>query len=285
VRQLNYIVRFMDAQYELRANPRILAPIHLFGQMDLRPGGITPYDPNKGGELGIPREWMTQADIKSTEDSVAKKQAAVGRMFYTDIFKALQQIKYKATAYEISARLGENLQQLSPMFGRILTEKSAPDLKRIFGLMFRAGKFPKPPRSMFVPVPGSRSKLRLALPEITYTSRLALALKALQNKATTDWMQFVSELATNMNKPELLDNWDLDSMLRTGAINQGMSSRWERPMRQVVQIRQARAKQVAQERAMQMAEQASKSAKNLGGAPAALQDRISDSIPETAAPS
>ena len=138
---------------------------------------------------------------------------------------------------------------------------------------------------MFVPVPGSRSKLRLALPEITYTSRLALALKALQNKATTDWMQFVSELSTNMNKPELLDNWDLDSMLRTGAINQGMSSRWERPMRQVVQIRQARAKQVAQERAMQMAEQASKSAKNLGGAPAALQDRISDSIPETAAPS
>lgn len=279
VRQLNYIVRFMDAQYELRANPRILAPIHLFGQMDLRPGGITPYDPNKGGELGVPREWMTQADIKSTEESVMKKQDAVGRMFYVDIFKALQQIKYKATAYEISARLGENLQQLSPMFGRILTEKTAVDLKRIFGILFRAGKFPRPPRSMYVP-DATGTKLRLAMPEVTYTSRLALALKSLQNKATTDWMTFVSELAQNMQKPELLDNWDLDAMLRVGAINQGMSARFERPMRAVIQIRAARAKQQAQERAMMMAHQAADAAGKLGKAPQGLQDKVSEQIPD-----
>lgn len=284
VRQLNYIVRFMDAQYELRANPRILAPIHLFGQMDLRPGGITPFDPNKGGELGLPREWMTQADIKSTADSVLGKQNGVHRMFYVDVFKALakmqEQYKRPPTAMEIQAVLGESLQQLSPMFGRILTEKTSVDLKRIFGILFRAGKFPKPPKSMYVPVPGSRNQLRLAMPETTYTSRLALALRSLQNKAMTDWMAFVSELSKNMNRPELLDNWDLDAMVRTGAINQGMSARFERPMRQVIQLRAARAKQQQQERSMAMAEQAAKAAGHLGKAPQELQQKVSDSIPD-----
>lgn len=278
VRQLNYIVRFIDAQVELRANPRIIAPIGVYGQMDLRPGGITPWDPNLAG-AEKPEEWMTTADVKGTEDSVARKQDAVHRMFYTDVFKALSQIKYKATAYEISQRLGENLEQLSPMFGRIITEKTGPDLQRIFGILFRAGKFPKPPRSMYVPVAG-RNQLRLAMPEVTYTSRLALALKSMQNKATMDTLQFVSEFATNMQRPEWLDNWDIDAALRTFAINQGMSARFERPMKDVIKLRSARAKQAAQDRAMAMAEQASKAAKNIGGAPEAMQQKISDQIPD-----
>lgn len=281
VRQLNYIVRFIDAQVELRANPRILAPIGTYGQMDLRPGGITPWDPNVAG-LGKPEEWMTQADIKGTEESVARKQEAVHRMFYTDVFKALAQIKYKATAYEISQRLGENLEQLSPMFGRIITEKTGPDLQRIFGILFRAGKFPKPPRSMYTPAPG-RNQLRLVMPEVTYTSRLALALKAMQNKATMDTLQFVSELSINLNRPELLDNWDIDAILRTFSINQGMSAHFERPMKEVIKLRAARAKQAAQERAMAMAESAAKAAGQLGKAPEGIQQKVSDQIPDAGA--
>lgn len=278
VRQLNYLVRFMDGQYELRANPRILEPVTSWGQVDLRPGGRTPFDPNLG-EVGMPREWMTQADIQGTETSVTQKQAAVHRMFYTDVFTMLQQIDRKMTAYEISQRIGEKLEQLSPMFGRLITEKTSVDLKRVFGILFRAGRFPKPPRSMYVP-DASGKKLKLAMPEVSYSSRLALALKALQNKAMMDTLQFVIEAAKGMGKPELLDNWDLDAAFRAFAINQGMSARYERPMRQVIQLRSARAKQAAQDRAMAMAEQASKAAKNLGSAPQKLQDSVSDQIPE-----
>ena len=282
VRQLQYIVRFMDAQYELRANPRILAPIALMNQMDLRPGGITPWDPNIPG-ANKPEEWMTMADIKSTEEQVGKKQQAVHRMFYTDVFKALSQMQqtYKRppTAYEIQRVLGESLEQLSPMFGRLITEKTGPDLKRIFGILFRAGKFPKPPRSMYVP-DSTGKKLRLVMPEVSYTSRLALALKGLQNKATMDTLQFVAEFATNTNRPDILDNWDVDSALRTFAINQGMSARFERPMKDVIRLRAARAKQAAQERAMAMAEQAATAAGKLGKAPADIQKKVSDQIPE-----
>jgi hypothetical protein len=282
VRQLNYIVRFMDGQYELQANPRILEPIGLWGQVDLRPGGRTPYDPNLPGG-GKPEEWMSMANIAGTEKAVLTKQDAVHRMFYVDVFKALQLMKDRNhTAFEISARLSESLSQLSPMFGRIITEKTTPDLRRIFGILFRAGKFPAPPRSMYIPDATGR-KLRLAMPEITYTSRLALALKALQNRATMDTMSFMSEFAQNTGKPELLDNWDLDSMARTFAINQGMSARFERPMRQVIALRDARAKQMAQQNAMMMAEQASKAAKNLGSAPQAMQDQMAEQVSGAAA--
>lgn len=281
VRQLQYIVRFMDAQYELRANPRILEPVGLWGQVDLRPGGRTAYDPNLPGG-GKPEEWMTQADIGGTEHAVLGKQNAVNRMFYADVFTMLAQLKGKMTAYEIAQRVGEKLEQLSPMFGRIITEKTTPDLKRIFGILYRAGKFPKPPRSMFVPDATGR-KLRLVMPEVTYTSRLALALKSLQNKATMDTLQFVTEFAKNNNRPDILDNWDIDAAMRSFAINQGMSARYERPMRQVVALRAARAKQQAQERAMAMAEQAATAAGKLGKAPQKLQDSVSDQLTDGAA--
>lgn len=283
VRQLNYLVRFMDAQYELRANPRILVPVKYWGQVDLRPGGQTPFDPNL--ENGMPKEWMTEADVNSTEESAQKKREAVHRMFYTDVFKALSQMQqtYKRppTAYEISKLLGESLEQLSPMFGRLITEKCGPDLKRIFGICFRAGKFPPPPRSMYVPDATGR-KLKLVMPEVTFTSRLALALRALQNSATMDTLNFVGESAATLQRPDLLDNFVLDDAYRTWAINRGMSARFIRPMRRVIETRAARAKQAAQERAMMMAKEASEAARNMGKAPQKMQDQVSDAVTNAA---
>ena len=276
VRQLNYVVRFQDAQYELRANPRILEPIGLWGDVDLRPGGRTAFDPNMG-ELGLPREWATAADVSGTEHAIEMKQKAVHRLFYADVFTMLSQIDRKMTAYEISQRVGEKLEQLSPMFSTLITEKTSPDLKRIFGILYRAGKFPRPPKSMFVPDATGRS-LKLAMPEITYTSRLALALKSLQNKATMDTMQFMTEFAQGSGHPEVLDNFNLDETSRTFAINQGMSPRFLRPYKQVLDIRKARAAQQQKAQALATMEQTAKAAKHLGGAPQAMQDAVTDQL-------
>lgn len=280
-RQLNYIVRFQDAQYELRANPRILTPATLFGQIDLRPGGVTPYDPNVANGAK-PEEWMTQADVKSTEESAEKKRMAVNRMYYVDVFRALasmmEQYKKPPTAYQVQQVLGERLEQLSPMFGRLITEKCGPDIRRIFGILFRAGKFPKPPRSMFVPTGDGRT-VRLAMPEITYTSRLALALKSLQNRATLDTFELLTNVATNMQRPDVLDSFDLDHAIRNFAINQGMSPRYIRPMPEVLKLRQARAAEIQKQNALAATEQIAGAAGKLGKAPKKLQDAVTDQIP------
>jgi hypothetical protein len=280
-RQLNYIVRFQDAQYELRANPRILTPATLFGQIDLRPGGVTPYDPNVANGAK-PEEWMTEADVHSTEESAEKKRMAVNRLYYVDVFRALasmmEQYKKPPTAYQVQQVLGERLEQLSPMFGRLITEKCGPDLKRVFGILFRAGKFPRAPRSMIVPGPDGRSG-RLAMPEITYTSRLALALKALQNRATLDTFELLTNVATNMQRPDVLDSFDLDHAIRGFAINQGMSPRYIRPMQDVLKLRKARADQMQKQQSLEATEKLAGAAGKLGKAPQKLQDAVSDQIP------
>lgn len=277
VRELNYVVRFSDAQYELRANPRILEPIGLWGQVDLRPGGRTPYDPNLPGG-GKPEEWMTEADIAGTEHCIERKAEAVNRMFYTDVFRMLAGLEGEHTAFEIQQRVGEKLEQLSPMFGRLVTEKTDVDLKRVFGICFRAGKFPKPPRSMYVPDPSGR-KLRLVMPEVAYTSRLAMALKSMQSRATMETLQFVSEFAEKTQRPDYLDNWDVDAALRSVAITRGMSARFERPMKQVIALRRARAQQAQQDRAMAMASEAATAAGKFGKAPPAMQQAVAEALP------
>ena len=166
-----------------------------------------------------------------------------------------------------------------PMFGRIISEKTRIDLARVFGILFRAGKFPQPPRSMYVP-DATGTKLKLAMPEVSYTSRLALALKSMQNKATVNSMQFVFESIKATGRTDLLDNWDLDRMFRDYALAEGQSARYERPMRQVIELRSERAKMAQAQQAMAMAEQASKTAKNLGGAPEAMQDSIAEQLPQ-----
>lgn len=280
VRQLNYLVRFTDAQLELRANPRILTPSGLYEQIDLRPGGITAYDPNNAA-AGKPEEWMTKADLVGTEKSIDQKQQAVHRLFYTDVFKALSQLQatYKRppTAYQIQQVIGESLSQLSPMFGRITTEKTNVDLRRIFGIAFRAGKLPPPPRSMYVPDESGQS-LKLVMPDVSYNSRLAIALRAMQNRGTMETMQFVEETVKNTGRVELLDNWNLDLLYRNYANQQGMSPRFERPFREVIAMREARAKQAAAAQALQAAEMASKAAKNLGGAPQGMQDAATEQL-------
>jgi hypothetical protein len=279
-RQLNYITRFGDAQVELRANPRLLIPTGLVGQVDLRPGGVTPYDPNVQNGAK-PEEWMTQADIRTTDESADKKRAAMGRLFYTDVFRALssmmEQYKRPPTAYQVQQVLGERLEQLAPMFGRIITEKCDVDLKRVFGILYRAGKFGEAPRSLMVNSRDGKTA-SLALPEVTYTSRLALALKALQNRALVDSIQMITEVATNTGRPELLDNFDLDGAARDFWINQGAPAKHVRPKKDVAKVRAARAQQMAQQQALAMAEQAASAAGKLGKAPEKLQDAVSEQL-------
>jgi hypothetical protein len=117
------------------------------------------------------------------------------------------------------------------------------------------------------------------MPEISYTSRLALALRAMQNRAAMDTFDLLTNIATNMQRPEVLDNFDLDHSVRRWAINQGTSPRDIRPFKDVIKLREARAKQQQQQQALAAAEQASKAAKNLGSAPQALQDKVAEQIP------
>jgi len=268
VRQINYITQYTDALAELKAYPRILVPSNLDGDVDLRAGGVTTWDINEPN--GRPVEWATIGDYKMGMELIANKKEMINDAFFVNMFKMLGSdplIDKKMTAYEISQRLAEKLEQFTPVFDRRVTEFLNPLLRRVFGILYRQGKFGQAPDSLMVDS-GVNSK-GLVLPEITITSRISLALKALQNRGTEQAMQFLQPIM--QFKPEVADNFDLDKMMRNYAMNSGMNADLFRDERSVAAIRQQRMKLQQQQQALQAAEQLGKAGKGLGGSPDFVQ--------------
>lgn len=278
VREVNYVMRFMDALAELRANPRVLVPSSLKGDVDMRAGGVTTVDDQLMQANTVPREWMTSGDFDIGLKLIQMKQDSVKRAFFVDLFnmmnEAAMQSRERMTAEEVRARMSEKLEQFSPTFDRMTTELLNPLLKRVFGLLYRGGHFPKPPQSVMVPA--GKNAFAPAMPEVQYTSRIALALRSLRNRAFTETMQVIGQIAAQ--KPDVVDNFDVDTGVREFALDQGLNPKLLRAAKKVTEIRAERLKQQQAQQQMAMAEQAASAAGKLGKAPPALQERMTAGI-------
>lgn len=271
VRQLNYIKQYGHALHELQAYPRFLEPDTMEGDTDLRPGGRTTVNADDMVRGAVPREWMTQGSSQGLKEDVEELKDSINTHFYVKMFTMLEQLAdKKMTAYEIAQRIGEKLEQFTPVFYRRVGEFLNPLLLRTFGILYRKGKFGPAPQSLLVPSPDGTST-SLAMPEIAITSRISLALKALQNAGINNTIEGLTPLATA--KPEILDNFDLDEGSREYARNNGVPHDFIRPKKDMDKMRQQRQQQIDKQNAMMQAEQMSKAAKNLGGAPKEVQEQ------------
>jgi len=277
-RQLNYVVQYTDALAELLAYPRILRPSNLEGDVDLRAGGVTTF--NIDNPQGIPKEWATVGNLSAADKMKEEKRAAINQFFYVDIFKRLGSnplLDKKMTAFEISRREAEDLQQFTPAFDRRVTEFLNPLLKRVFGILYRAGKFGQAPDSLMQPV--GQNKKGLVMPQIVITSRISMALKALQNRGTETTFGFMQPMLEQ--HPELLDNWDIDAVARDYSKNAGMSPDLVRTIKIRDQIRASRQQQMKAQQAMGLAVQAGKAGAGLGKAPQFMQDAAQQSMQQS----
>lgn len=245
VKQVNFIEKQMDALAELAAFPRILIPDSLEGDVDLRSGGITVFDPNSAN--GVPKEWGTQGRYDIGQERVAAKQKAIEEAFHVPLFKMFAERDKQMTAREVIERVQEKLILFSPTFARMTTELLTPLLQRVFGILYRAGKFPEPPQSVFIP---TNDAVALAMPEVVYTSKIALAIKALENQS---FMQFVEIVGPLLQvDPTVLDALDVDKALKGIGKNLSLPVDWLRSEDAIAQIRQQRAEaQQAQAQAEQ----------------------------------
>lgn len=271
-RQINYIAQYRDAFAELRAYPRLLYPSNLDGDVDLRAGGVTVYDETVPG--AEPKEWMTQGDDKSAAENMAEHAESIRKAFYTETFNMLgsEPLQDKdMTAYEVSQRLGEKLNLFTPIFYRRVSEFMNPLLKRVFGILFRAGKFGKPPPSLLVPTADGKGA-SLALPEIAITSRISLALKAVQNAGMVNTLQTLMPLSEQ--KPEIWDNFAIDDWARSIARNNGVPPDALASLKNMAAVRQQRAAQQQQQQAAEMAQRLGGTVADLGKAPKEIQQAV-----------
>jgi len=258
LRQLNFLVKQMDALAEVTAFPRFLAPSSMVDEIDLRAGGMTIFNENLPGAL--PKEWMTAGRYDVGLDREKRKQTAIERLFYVDLFQMFSQVDKQMTAREVAERASEKLAQFTPAFARKTTELITPLLQRVFGILLRAGKFPQPPMQA---IEQGADGAFLPDPSVAYNSRVALAIKALQNTAFFRSMEINMPLA--QQHPEIMDNYDLDKISRDTSRNDGLPADWMRDKDEVDEIRAGRAQAQAEAAQQQQMLDASMAAKNVGG--------------------
>jgi len=261
IRQVNSLEKNWDALTEIKAFPRILIPDGMEGDVDLRAGGITTFDPNAANAL--PREWGTIGDDRTLGQRVQTKDQAIREAYHVDLFMMLQQIERQMTAYEVQQRLAEKVTAFSPTFYRLQTEVTNPLLMRIFSVLFRAGKFPPPPQSVMVVSPDGKSQA-LAVPEVTLTSKLAMAIKAAENNSFIQMMQIIAPIA--QIQPDVMDNFDLDKASRGIGRNLAIPVDWERSAEDRDAMREQRAQAAQQAQALETARVGAKAAKDVSAA-------------------
>jgi len=245
-RQLNFLVKQMDALAEVKAYPRLLIPATHEGEVDLRASGTTYFDPQMPNAM--PKEWATAGEYQIGLEREQRKADSINRAFHVDLFRMFSEIDKQMTAREVSERASEKLVQFSPTFARKTTELFNPLLRRVFSIHLRNGLFPPPPVEV-LRVSEQTGEMEVPEPDITYTSRVALAIKSLHNLAFMRTLERIGPLV--QVRPDLLDNFNLDEVTRDSARNDGTPEDWIKPMEDVDEERQARAEQQQQMQEMQ----------------------------------
>jgi hypothetical protein len=202
-----------------------------------------------------PQEWMSGGRLDYGLDFITRKERMIQEIFHRPLFDQFALIERQVTATEVRAREAEKLVRFSPAFTRQTTELINPALERVFMLLFRAGKFPPPPREALMQ--DAYGEWMLLYPRVIQTSRMALALQALKRSAFGSILEYALPLE-QLGKPAL-DNFDLDKAMRDIGRGEGAPDAWVRESEAVEATRKARAEAQAQAQQAEMMAEAMKS--------------------------
>lgn len=239
---------------ERMARPGWIMPDDSAYEPDNRPDGITYWDATD--ERNKPEQLELKNRVDLGEEKTDKKREVIRRYFYNDMFKLLTRedvMEKEKTAYEVSQMVAERLILFSPIFGRITKEKLTPLLYRTFAIMLRKGKFR--------PLPMGLDPKEVEF-EITYTSKIALAIKALENQSLATALQLIQ--AAMSVDPTVKYLLNTPKAVREVMANAGVKQSWMRSDAEVAALAQRDQDEMAQLQAAQAAQAGSQVVKNLG---------------------
>lgn len=233
IHQAQFLNRILDMLGEVAAYPRVLELANQIGEVDMRAGGRTVITP-EAASLGLPREWATQGRYDVGMDRLKQKQESIRRAFFIPMLELWSEDKRQLTAAEVYARENERILAFSPSFTLFVSDLQ-PMMMRVFALLFRMGKFPKPPESVIreeggegvVPEPG-----------VVYQSKIAQILRRTQSEGIARTLRRLGELSGMA--PDLVDHLDLDQTFRATARMDGVPESVLRSNNEVLRLRRER---------------------------------------------
>lgn len=269
-RQLNFFAMWADALAEKISDPPWLAPEDLEGEIDVNARGVTYFSRELATANALPRPMTADVGrMNELMERIKDRKQAINDAFHVDLFQMFAQVQKQMTAREVAERSSEKLIQFSPTFSRLTNELFNPLLERVFSILLLNGDFGSLddlPESLLVPVPGMDGVAELPMPDVAYSSRIALALRSLPS---IGYQRTLERLAVMVGlAPEALDNYDFDAAERSASLSDGVPVEFLRPVDQRDELRKARAEAQQQQAQQQQAMMAADAAAKIGRIPA-----------------
>lgn len=252
IRVLNRMELDLLLAVETMVNPPWLMPDDSAYRPDNRPNGITYWDASNPNNK--PEQLRRENRVDLGEQKTEQKRARIRSAFFVDMFQMLTNpaaMQREKTAFEVAQMVQERLVLFSPMFARIVQEKLNPLIERVVNIILRSGLYPPPPQDAVEQ--GY---------EISYTSKIALAIKAAQNNALLEVLNICTLMQPFDQAVGMVVDWA--KALRDVARNRGLPQEWMRSEEDVqAMVAQMQQAQQAMQQAA-LAEQMGKTVKNLG---------------------
>lgn len=241
---------------DFQTNPPLQVPT-VMKNMDVNrlPGGVTYIDPGPGGAV-IKSAFDVKLNLQYLREDIMDVRQRINASFFADLFLMISQqpADGKMTATEVAERHEEKLLMLGPVLERLNNELLYPMVELTFSHMVEGGAIPPAPEEMQgIPL------------NVEFVSMLAQAQRAI---GTNGIDRFVGNLGVVAQmKPDVLDKFDSDRWAEAYSDMLGVDPNLIIAGDKVAMIRDARNKAQAAQQQAAIAEQASKSAKNLGTTP------------------
>lgn len=241
LKTLNAEKRVFLKQGHRAADPVLLTADDGLVDFSMRPGAL-----NKGGwsSDGKPLVGtLPTGDIQISEEMMAEEKAIINDAFFVTLFQIMTESP-QMTATEVIERVNEKGILLAPTVGRQQTEYLGPMIHREINVLSELGVLdPMPPR------------LREARGEYTvvHTSPLSRAMRAQEAAGFLRTVENVKELVNITQDPSLLDPFEFDVAIPAIADIQAVPPSWMAGEERIAQKRENRARDLAEQRAIQAA--------------------------------
>jgi len=234
-------------------SPALTAPAGMKSEFISQLAGAVNYDSSAGQGQGLRPLHVSTVDASHLKLEIDEVKQAIREGFFNQLFMMISGSDRPATmtATEVAARHQEKLTLLGPVLENLHNDFLDPTIIRTFNILSRADMLPPPPEEV--------GELK-----IEYTSILAQAQQALGTVSLEQSVAFAGNLAGV--SPDVLDNYDLDKVIRHYNDDVGTPPDIMREPEEVEQIRANRAQQAQAQQAGASIESAAGSAKLLSEA-------------------
>lgn len=261
IRLLHVQEESKSAAIEMQCEPPLAVDSNMYkGGVSTDSGATNFYEGNSvTGErnFGV-HAFPSTADIGVVHMTSKDRANEIREIYFND---QLQMVGGpNMTAYEAALRDSKKMLLLLPMWGRLATEFLPPFVERMNGILERRGDIPPAPQELIALIQlGIISRMRVA-----YVSPITMAQKASEAQTFQRALEYVAPMA-NMN-PEVLDNFDLDEAVRDSQELFGFPAKYLKDIKKRDEVRDMRAKQMAQAQELEASKSMAGTAKTAGEA-------------------